>query len=55
MTEFETDVQAWTVLGNRFCEFAGLIKPRHPGYRPTDDELRAIRYLILEWDYGYED
>lgn len=27
------------------------LKPRHD-HIPTDEELEAINYLCLEWDYG---
>lgn len=40
-------------LGDRFTNTAGVIRPKD-GTIPTDEDLSAINYLFLEWDFGYE-
>ncbi len=40
-------------LGGRFKCVDGLIRPLS-GTIPTAEELEAIDYLFLEWDFGYD-
>lgn len=40
-------------LRQNFTWPQGIISPNN-GYTPTTDDLSAIDYLVLEWDYGYE-
>jgi hypothetical protein len=32
----------------------GVIRKKDAAYEPTAEDLSAIDYLCLEWDYGYE-
>lgn len=53
--KFQHDGNAWLVLKNNFVETSGHIRKKDPSYKPTDEELEAIDYLVFEWDYGYQD
>jgi hypothetical protein len=56
MSQFTSDYWALRVLEPNFVEFAnGFLKPRIRGYTPTELEDRAIRYLLDNWDFCYED
>ena len=53
--EFDDDQAAWKVLNEHYREAkGGLIVPRVAGYKATEQENRALDYLWLEWDYGFE-
>lgn len=47
------DGTAWEALKANYKEHRGIIYPKVAGYEPTDEEDSAIRYMIMEWDYGY--
>lgn len=47
------DGEAWEVLGDNFTDDRGVIRPK-PGHKVTVAEASAIDYLVLEWDYAWE-
>jgi hypothetical protein len=51
---FEDDGHAWDFLRGHFSDDCGVIRKNKSDYAPTRDQLHAIDYLCLEWDYGYE-
>lgn len=48
------DEQAFRILGDRFVDTAGMIRPVVKGYEPTPQEFVALEYLCDEWDYSYD-
>lgn len=51
---FADDSAAWDVLREHYRDDRGVIRPKPPGRWPSTHEARAIDYLVLEWDYGYD-
>lgn len=49
-----THEDALECIRPNFYVSAGVIMPRASTYSPDEREGRAIDYLFLEWDYGYE-
>lgn len=45
--------KALELLEANFKELAGCFYAKTANYTPTDEECKAIQYLIEEWDYGY--
>lgn len=40
-------------IESNFIIDQGIISPR-PNYLPTEMDLSAIAFLLMEWDYGYK-
>jgi len=51
---FESDKEAWDVIKPDFRDLNGVIYPVTNSRRPSQDEQWAIDYLVLEWDYDYD-
>lgn len=52
--EFEDDSEALHLLEANFVvDRSGMFRQRDPHYLATAKEVRALEYLILEWDYGF--
>lgn len=43
---------AW--LAGNFRWPGGMIRARQ-GYMPTEKDLRAITYMVCEWDFAYDE
>jgi hypothetical protein len=64
--EFKDDMAAYAALGEelrkgapifetaRYTIMGDFVVRRKEGVVPTEKELRAIAYLVDEWDYGYD-
>lgn len=53
--EFGTDYAALQIIKENYTEGKGfVIRPKVEGYKSTELENRALNYLWLEWDYGFE-
>lgn len=51
---FEDDAHAWDFLCADYTDDRGVIRPKVSAHTPSRDQLHAIDYLCLEWDYCYE-
>jgi hypothetical protein len=51
---FDDDGAAFQQLGQNFKTSRGGIIYPVDGYTPTPLDLKAVDYLVLEWDYGYD-
>lgn len=53
--EFGDDATALEFIDKNYEVGKGfVIRPRVAGYKATAKENRALDYLWLEWDYGFE-
>ena len=50
--KWKDDATAAAFLKPNFNQKGGVIYPR-PNYTPTAEDMDAITYLVLEWDYGF--
>lgn len=48
-----TDSTALAWIAGNFRWPGGMIRVR-PGYEPTEKDMRAVTYLVTEWDFAWE-
>lgn len=48
-----TDSTALEWLAGNFRWPGGMIRVR-PGYTPTEKDMRAVTYMVTEWDFSWE-
>jgi hypothetical protein len=51
--KFEDDCAAWDVLDKGGFKEKNFVIYHPEGCKPTQEEIDAIDYLIMEWDWDY--